>query len=112
MDATMTAEELRQHAEEWLADDPDPATRSELQALLARVDEGDPAAAADLVDRFSAPLEFGTAGLRGALGAGPNRMNLAVVVRAAAALAAWVRSGDPDAGRRGVAVGFDARHRS
>jgi len=89
-------------AREWLAEDPDPDTRAELTALL---EVGDRSA---LADRFGARLQFGTAGLRGALGAGPNRMNRAVVIRAAAGLASYVR----DAGGRAVVIGFDARHKS
>ncbi|MGI5419515.1 phospho-sugar mutase [Actinomadura luteofluorescens] len=92
--------DLRARAEEWLGQDPDPRTRAELRAIL---DAGDEAA---LADRFGARLEFGTAGLRGELGAGPNRMNRVTVMRAAAGLAARLPAG----GR--VIVGFDARHGS
>ncbi|UER53710.1 phospho-sugar mutase [Kineosporiaceae bacterium SCSIO 59966] len=106
-------------ARAWAADDPDPLTRAELQDVVVRAEAGDAAAAADLADRFAGLLQFGTAGLRGALGAGPNRMNRAVVIRAAAGLAAYLnarldaeqeRSGHRPTGR--VVVGFDARHRS
>jgi phosphomannomutase len=96
------------YARRWLADDPDPDTRTELAGLLERADEGDEAALADLRDRFGGRLEFGTAGLRGAMGAGPNRMNRLVVIRAAAGLAAYVKAH----GGSSVVVGFDARHRS
>ncbi|SFC74330.1 phosphomannomutase [Nocardioides terrae] len=90
-------------ARAWLAEDPDPQTRSELAALI------DANALTELEDRFSGTLEFGTAGLRGALGAGPNRMNRVVVIRAAAGLAAYLR----DTGASGpVVIGFDARHNS
>ena len=92
----------------WLADDPDPDTRAELAGLLERADEGDEAALADLRDRFGGRLEFGTAGLRGALGAGPNRMNRVVVIRTAAGLAAYVKAH----GGSSMIVGYDARHRS
>src|SRR4029453_214471 len=89
-------------AEAWLAEDPDPDTRAELQALLQAGDT------AGLTDRFGASLEFGTAGLRGALGAGPNRMNRVVVIRAAAGLASYVKG----PGGSAVVVGYDARHKS
>ncbi|WP_021597747.1 MULTISPECIES: phospho-sugar mutase [Actinomadura] len=92
--------DLRARAEEWLAQDPDPETRAELRTIL---DEGDEQA---LATRFGARLEFGTAGLRGELGAGPNRMNRVTVMRAAAGLAACL----PPGGR--VIIGFDARHGS
>ncbi|HEY8482427.1 MAG TPA: phospho-sugar mutase [Spirillospora sp.] len=92
--------DLRALAAEWLAQDPDPDTRAELRALLEGGDER------ALADRFGARLEFGTAGLRGELGAGPNRMNRVTVMRAAAGLAARL----PRGGR--VIVGFDARHGS
>ncbi len=102
-------EELVARARAWAADDPDERDRAELARLLAAAGDGDAAAAADLADRFSGPLEFGTAGLRGALGAGPHRMNRAVVQRAAAGLGAWLTG---RAARPRVVVGFDARHRS
>lgn len=91
-------------ARAWLADDPDPATRAELQALL---DAGDTAA---LEDRFAERLEFGTAGMRGALGAGPNRMNRAMVRRVTAGLAARLLDGARHTPH--VVVGRDARHGS
>ena len=102
--------ELLERARTWLHQDPDPGTREELAVLVRRVeDEPHGEAAAELADRFSASLAFGTAGLRGALGAGPNRMNRVVVRRAAAGLAAYLH----EQGTRGpVAVGFDARHLS
>ena len=102
---------LRAQAERWIAGDPDERDRAELRALLA---DGGEAAAADLADRFAARLEFGTAGLRGAIGAGPNRMNRAVVRAATAALAGWLRQGHggPGAAEAGVVIGCDARHRS
>lgn len=95
----------------WIDDDPDPTTRDELTSLLTSAQQGDDAARRDLVDRFSGLLQFGTAGLRGALGGGPNRMNRAVVVRAAAGLGAYLNRELPD-GRPRVVVGYDARHRS
>jgi phosphomannomutase len=104
----MEPADLRKSAERWMADDPDPDTREELRALLAQPD----LAATDLADRFAAPLEFGTAGLRGVLAAGPNRMNLAVVVRAAWGLAQELLAGVPGAAMRGVVVGGDARRMS
>lgn len=79
----------RAHA--WVAQDPDGETRAELRALIEAAESGNPAAIEDLEDRFSARLAFGTAGLRGALGAGSNRMNRVLVAQAAAGLAAYVR---------------------
>jgi phosphomannomutase len=106
----LIAGDLRAQAERWIAGDPDERDRAELRGLLH---DGGEAAAAELADRFSARLEFGTAGLRGAIGAGPNRMNRAVVRAATAALARWLAEhGGPDAAQAGVVIGCDARHRS
>ncbi|HEV8063661.1 MAG TPA: hypothetical protein VGP46_02460, partial [Acidimicrobiales bacterium] len=105
----MSGRDLRATAAAWIADDPDPATRAELQALL---DEPSPAAAAELADRFADRLHFGTAGLRGAVAAGPNRMNVAVVRTATAALARWLATDRPGSRHAGVVVGCDARHGS
>lgn len=100
------AEQIRAEAEAWLADDPDPLTRAELSALIEAGDD------AGLADRFGARLQFGTAGLRGEIGAGPNRMNRALVRRAAAGLAAWLQEHHADKVAHGVVIGFDARHKS
>ncbi|MFE7134240.1 phospho-sugar mutase [Streptomyces sp. NPDC057638] len=97
-------QELIERARTWLAEDPDPETRAELAALI---DGGDPAA---LAERFSGTLQFGTAGLRGELGAGPMRMNRAVVIRAAAGLAAYLKAQGTTDGP--VVIGYDARHKS
>lgn len=79
-----SADALVASAEAWFAQDPDPATRAETEALLAGVARGDVDAVAALRDQFGSRLGFGTAGLRGALGAGPNRMNSVLVAQAAA----------------------------
>ena len=102
--------DLRTRAEDWLADDPDPATGSALTALLGRA-ESDPAAAEELADAFAEDLRFGTAGLRGTMAPGPNRMNLAVVSRAARGLADHLL-GDLGLDSPLVVIGFDARHHS
>ena len=87
LDAALAAQ-----VRDWIAADPDPRTRDELDDLLDRAEAGDADAADDLADRFAADLDFGTAGLRGALGGGPNRMNLAVVTRAANGIVSWLRA--------------------
>lgn len=101
-------------ARAWLVDDPDPETRTELQALIDQAQRGEPEALAELGDRFSGFLTFGTAGLRGALGAGPNRMNRSVVIRAAAGLAGYLQAmREPvHQGRHRVVIGYDARYGS
>ncbi len=105
---------LLDRARAWAAEDPDAQTRAELERVIEEVaGGGDPT---DLADRFDGTLEFGTAGLRGALGAGSNRMNRAVVIRAAAGLAAYVRQrgirDNSTARERAVVIGYDARHNS
>jgi len=92
-------------AQHWQTHDPDPQTRSELATLIeARSDE--------LIDRFSGPLVFGTAGLRGILGAGESRMNRAVIRRTAVGLARYLLEHEPDAAQQGVVIGYDGRHLS
>jgi phosphomannomutase len=105
---------LLEKAAAWRDDDPDPRTRAEIEQLVVAA-TGNTAshvetARAELADRFAGSLQFGTAGLRGALGAGPNRMNRAVVIRAAAGLADWLWEHVP--GTPHVVIGFDARHDS
>ncbi|WP_083259957.1 phospho-sugar mutase [Cellulosimicrobium cellulans] len=103
----------------WVDDDVDPDDQAELRRLLDLADSPDPrmhdvrvGALAELRDRFSGPLVFGTAGLRGRMGAGPHRMNRAVVVRAAAGLGAFLLETLGSGERPHVVVGFDARHNS
>jgi phosphomannomutase len=98
-------------ARAWLAQDPDPETREELTGILAMADEGDASAVAELQDRFGARLAFGTAGLRGELGAGSNRMNRVLVAQAAAGLAAYLAATVTGRTPR-VVVGYDGRRNS
>ncbi|MBO3725828.1 phospho-sugar mutase [Actinomyces bowdenii] len=94
----------------WIAEDPDPVTRAELDGLLQAHRSGQGEATAALADAFGSTLAFGTAGLRGRLGGGPARMNRVVVIRAAAGLAAYLRE---RVGEGFTAViGYDARHGS
>ncbi|WP_314100558.1 phospho-sugar mutase [uncultured Frigoribacterium sp.] len=96
-------------ARSWRDQDPDAETRDELDAVLAAVEAGDAAALADLRDRFDSRLAFGTAGLRGALGAGSARMNRVLVAQAAAGFAAFLtgRESAPS-----IVIGYDGRKNS
>ncbi len=102
----MNLDRLTAAAESWMAGDPDPVTRARMAAL---VDQGDVEV---LHDHLCASLTFGTAGLRGEVGPGPNRMNRAVVIRTSRGLADHLLMAVPEAAERGVVVGFDARHDS
>lgn len=97
---------IEERARRWLSRDPDAATRAEVEKLLAAEDHG------ALEDRFGTRLAFGTAGLRGIFGAGPNRMNRLVVRETSAGLAAYLLEHVREAGRRGVVVGYDGRRQS
>lgn len=102
----MSNTDLHARAEAWLSQDPDPETRAELRAILDAATAGDAAAEADLADRFDTRLTFGTAGLRGELGAGPNRMNRLLVQQAAYGFAQFLlaREANPS-----VVIGYDGR---
>ena len=97
--------EARAAAERWLAAEPDADMRDELAALLAGPDDA-------LVERFTGRLQFGTAGLRAAVGAGPQRMNRLVVQQAAAGLVDYLLVHVPHTAERGVIIGYDARRKS
>ncbi|MFK0403873.1 phospho-sugar mutase [Microbacterium sp. NPDC090225] len=106
----MSEERLAQ-ARAWMRQDPDHETRDQLAGIITRAASGEEAALADLDDRFGARLAFGTAGLRGELGAGSNRMNRVLVTQAAAGFAAYLRE------RAGgaiptVVIGYDGRRNS
>ncbi|GGK95132.1 phosphomannomutase [Salinibacterium xinjiangense] len=96
-------------ARSWREQDPDATTRAELDELILAAEAHDPAAIAALTDRFSARLEFGTAGLRGELGAGPRRMNRVLVTQAAAGLAAYLLKREPSPS---IVIGYDGRRNS
>ncbi|CAN5547401.1 phospho-sugar mutase [soil metagenome] len=96
-------------AKAWRDQDPDDVTRAELDALIAAAEADDVTALAELTERFATRLEFGTAGLRGPLGAGSNHMNRVLVSQAAAGLAAYLlaRESNPS-----IVIGYDGRTNS
>jgi phosphomannomutase len=98
--------DIQSIAQAWVDTDPDPITQAAGQALI---DAGDTEV---LADHFGSRLAFGTAGLRGKLGPGPNRMNRALVRRVAAGLGTYLLAVDPQAAHDGVVIGFDGRHGS
>ena len=120
VDAGASGDAVLDAARAWLAQDPDEVTRAELTTLIAEAEAGDAAASADLADRFGARLAFGTAGLRGRLGAGSNRMNRVLVAQAAAGFAAYLTEKAAAAQVEGVAtdapptvvIGYDGRRNS
>lgn len=99
-------------AKAWFAQDPDPETRGQVHALIAAATSGDAAARAELHSRFDERLAFGTAGLRGEIAAGSNRMNRVLVSQAAAGLAAFVLAGTPAGTTSSVVIGYDGRKNS
>ncbi|MEM9038781.1 MAG: phospho-sugar mutase [Actinomycetota bacterium] len=108
----MITEETLAAADAWLAAEPDADLREELSALIDGARSGDDSAVGDLAARFAGRLQFGTAGLRAAVGAGPMRMNRIVVRHAAAGLGRWILAAGPEAAARGVVIANDARRKS
>ncbi|MDY7526634.1 phospho-sugar mutase [Cryobacterium sp. 10C2] len=96
----------------WLAQDPDPETQAELRALLRGAQSADETAITELHARFDERLAFGTAGLRGAIGAGSNRMNRVLVSQAAAGLAAFLIGTALPGQTPSVVIGYDGRKNS
>ena len=103
--------DVLQEARAWLAQDPDPETRAELDALIVAAESGSTDAVADLHARFDTRLEFGTAGLRGEIAAGPNRMNRVLVAQAAAGFARYLLEHSERA-TPSVVIGYDGRKNS
>ncbi|RQW64901.1 phospho-sugar mutase [Vibrio viridaestus] len=94
---------MKQLVDRWLEKDPDPTTQAELQTLITENQ------VAEIKDRFSSRLAFGTAGLRGKVGAGPNRMNRLVIQETSLGLGHYLIKNVPEAKQKGVIIGFDAR---
>ena len=108
----MRADGFFRRVELYLEDEVDPEDRRELEALLRRSQAGDGAALQDLESRFDGPPSFGTAGIRGILGAGESRMNRSLVLKVTDGLAAHLLDTIPGGKERGVALARDGRHLS
>lgn len=94
---------MKSQIELWLSRDPDPQTRAELEALILSENWS------EIEQRFAQRLQFGTAGLRGEVGAGPNRMNRLVIQETALGLANYLIKQIPDTQQRGIIIGYDGR---
>ena len=110
-DGAVDATELIAQARAWLAQDPDPETRAELESLIVAAEAGSAEAVDDLHSRFDTRLEFGTAGLRGEIAAGPNRMNRVLVAQAATGVARWLLE-HAEGSQPSVVIGYDGRQNS
>ncbi|MFF1633575.1 phospho-sugar mutase [Leifsonia sp. NPDC058248] len=110
-DAVLETAGLIEQARAWIAQDPDPETRDELSTLVIEADAGSREAVDDLHSRFDTRLAFGTAGLRGEIAAGPNRMNRVLVAQAAAGFARYLLD-HAEGGTPSVVIGFDGRKNS
>ncbi|MFD1201863.1 phospho-sugar mutase [Leucobacter albus] len=105
-------EALLQRARNWAAHDIDPVTQAEAERWIAQASAGDEPAAAELAEAFAGRLAFGTAGLRGRLGAGPARMNRVVVSQTSAGFAAFLlarAARGETSSPPSVVIGYDAR---
>lgn len=109
--STASTEQLLTDARAWLAQDPDAETRAELAALIVAAEASSAEAIADLHSRFDARLAFGTAGLRGEIAAGPNRMNRVLVAQAAVGFARWLLE-HAEGSAPSVVIGYDGRKNS
>jgi phosphomannomutase len=109
--AAESTAELLTRAAAWLEQDPDEVTRAELADLIEQAHADSNSAIAELHARFDTRLAFGTAGLRGELAAGPNRMNRVLVAQAAAGLASFLLEKSAD-GHPSVVIGYDGRTNS
>lgn len=94
---------MKSQIELWLSRDPDPQTRAELEALIVSEEWS------EIEQRFAQRLQFGTAGLRGEVGVGPNRMNRLVIQETALGLGNYLLQQIPDAAQRGIIIGYDGR---